>query len=762
MDINQFKQILISFADDPSDVDLRLGKATVQIRDEVLDVGIAYSADDAKQLQIVENGQTYNARTWLLNRVARLPQLADRIIASSTAAGLGAATPFVTPSGVLTPDLGADIKSSTVPVGDAVASLLTIAGDQLPGATSVLYLTSDAGEGKTTVLNRVALKQAQRFKQKLTSTLVVPIPLSGRAFLTFDDAVIAALVNRLRFNYFYFDAFLALVKLGAIVPAFDGYEEMLVEGSKGEAVSALGGLVQSLDSSGTIFVAARKAFFDYLSFKSQARLFDAIGNHSASFSRLELSRWSRAQFCDYGKQRHVVDPDGIYETVAARLGGEHPLLTRAVLVKRLFDVAGSEMDREHLAALLGSNPQDYFYTFVDAIVKREASEKWLARVSGDLMEPLLQLGEHHDLLAQIAVEMWQSSANSLKHDVIDVIVEMFAEGKQKSPMAVRQIKERIKQHSLLAADPAKGLAVAFDHEDFQDFYLGEGLGRVLASRSRSDVFSVFAVNALSAATIEQAVQYLMRASAELSNVVEVLKQVNSAEVGFSFVKENCGALIMRLAEFLSGQNGSQEYSAMYFPADGLSGRNLRSIIFENCHFQPTSTGNGTFHEVEFRNCEFERLDVQVNGAALVGCAFDNCRIDSLLTLPDEEQFYEPSRIDFAIKEAGGHTEVPEGGPAFSSANDDRTKLLSRFLRIFLRTTQVNEEVLRLKFGNALTPRFMEEVLPALLASNVVAEVPWEGRGVQRRYRLAAPMSVVSDALESSQGDFDKFLSVVRS
>lgn len=654
------------------------------------------------------------------------------------------------------------VTEAVQPVNDVVEALLAKATMQLPGASSVLYITSDAGEGKTTVINRAARLQAQRFKEKKVTSLVVPIPLSGRAFLTFDDAVIAALVNKLRFNYLYFDAFIHLVRLGAIVPAFDGYEEMLVEGSKGEAVSALGNLVQTLGSSGTIFIAARKAFFDYVSFKTQAKLLDAIGDRSVSFSRLEISRWSREQFCEYGHLRKANNPEEIYETIAARLDADHPLLTRAVLVRRLFDVASLNSDRAELAAMLGNNPHDYFFTFVDAIVKREASEKWLSRVSGDVMQPLLDISEHHELLAQIAVEMWQSSANSLRYDVLDVLVDMFAEGRKKSANSVRQVKERLKQHSLLVSDSSKGQALAFDHEDFQNFYMGEGLGRLLTKGPRSDLQTVLSVNLLSAATVEQSVQYLIRHQADLAMVAESLIAINASETGFSFCKENCGSLAMRVVECLQDRPESVTLSSMFFSSDVLAGRNLQRVLFLNSHFQPTSTSKGRFTSVEFRNCEFERIEVDTSEKVFVNCKFVDCQIDSLLLTVEDDCSYDPAQIAHWLRSAGAQIGTDEANaPSFAIPEDDRLKILARFLRVFLRSTQVNEDVIRLRLGNAVSPRFFEEVLPALLENGVLEEVPWEGRGIQRRYKLVLQMSDLSDAIEGVHRTFEEFLAAVK-
>jgi hypothetical protein len=587
--------------------------------------------------------------------------------------------------------------------------------------------------------------------------LIVPIPLSGRAFLTFDDAVIAALVNKLRFNYLYYDAFIHLVRMGAVVPAFDGYEEMLVEGSKGEAVSALGNLVQTLESSGTVFIAARKAFFEYLSFKTQAKLLDAIGDRSASFSRLELHRWSKEQFCEYGRLRGVDDFLAIYETVASRLGAEHPLLTRAVLVRRLFDVTENAVDRGELATLLGNSPHDYFYTFVDAIVKREASEKWLARVSGDVMEPLLSTAEHHLLLAQIAVEMWQSGSNALRHDVLDVVVELFAEGRHKSAGELRQIKERVKQHSLLSSEGLRGQSVGFDHEDFQDFYLGEGLGHLLGRAVRPELQAFLSINLVPTATVEQAVQYVMRNEFICASALASIVAINESESAFSFCKENCGAIALRLVECLRDDDAARVLTGLFLPLSSLAGKTLKRTTFEECHFQPTSTSNSSFENVEFSDCHFERLETNAPDG-LSGCRFVHCRIESLLLVSEDDQSFDPSVIRAWLTKAG----ASEDGDGFVSGeivfpDDERLKMLQKFLRAFLRYTHVDESFAKLRIGKAHSAQFFDDVLPALVANGVLEEVPWKGQGVQRRYKLSVPMSEVNLALERAGGTFEGFL-----
>jgi hypothetical protein len=759
MDIQKFRKVLLSFADDASNIDLRPGRLIAQIRDEMFEVDLSLSEDASRHLLVTEYGQKTPARLWLLNRVAKLPQLADRIISKTTATPeLAAKSPFVVPSGKYSPDISASRPViDDVDAASTVDVLIQKASAPLPGATSVMYLTSDAGEGKTTIINEVARQQAILFKEKKTTSLVVPIPLNGRAFLTFDDAVIAALVNRYRFNYFYFDAFLELVKMNAIIPAFDGYEEMLVEGWKGEAVSALGNLVQTLDSDGTVFLAARKAFFEYLGFKSQAKLLDAIGNRSVSFSRLEISRWTKSHFCEYGLLRKIENPEEIYETFESRLGSEHPLLTRAVLVRRIFDVATNSDDRNRLADLLGSNPHDYFYMFVNAIIEREANEKWLSKVSGDLNEPLLTVQEHHELLSAIAQEMWQTSTTSIRYELLDVIVDIYCESSKKSPTVTRQVKERIKQHSLLTSDPSRNDALLFDHEDFHGFYLGEALGRLLSAGRADDLHAFLAVGTLSKPTIEQASHFIKRNEENIQETISKLCEINSAESGFSFCKENCSELVMRLSECLDRKHIALTLKLMFFSPDTLLARRLENINFEECHFQPTPISGRLLRGLSFLNCEFERLEIGKEAGSLSGLTFLNCKIDSLLVSDSEEYIFDPKQIEIRLQLSGaGLGTQQEIDLQAAPESDIRLKVMERFLRIFLRSTQVEEQVIRVRLGTA-SGVFFDDVLPSLLSSGVLGEVPWSARGVQHRYKLIVPMEVVSDALENSGGSFDDFL-----
>lgn len=743
-----FKRLLMSFADHEADIDLSKGTLLVQIRDEVIEAKLAQRAG---VLLVEEQGEVLPASTWIINRVARIPLLADRILSY---------TPqpenFVTPSAWLLdqPDLTPSGDDTHSP--NASQTLLEVLGRRPAGTTSVLYLTSDAGEGKTTLINHIARVQAANYKSKQTDWLLIPIPLGGRTFLRFDDVVIAALVNRFRFQLFYFDAFLELVRLGVVVPAFDGFEEMIIESSPGEAISALGNLVRDLRSSGSLLIAARKAYFDYRSFRTQARLFDAIGSDSVAFGRLSLNRWSREQFLAYASMRGVPRPEEVYDAVANRVTTSHPLLTRAVLVRRLVDISLSLGNLNLLLDEIGHHPQDYFFQFVNALVEREAHEKWLDQ-SGEAAQPLLTVTEHHELLASLSQEMWYSSVDALRGEVVGVVADLFAESTARPPGVARQIRERLKQHSLLVATPSGPGTLAFDHEDFRVFYLGEAIGRVLAGDDLSELTSALSVNTLPKGAVDEAVLYLDRHSCGVVRVIEKLSSVAAAELPSSFVKENAGSLA--IAALDDSEEDAAALHDLIFPPDAFRGRRLVGVSFIDCYFHPTSLTATSLRNCTFVRCRFERIEVGPEVAA-IEATLDGCDIGSVQRTDYDDQLFDPEQTSAALS-AYGFTTIAGGQeilPLPIAKPDEELWLLERVFRIFIRSTQVNEAVIRTRLGVKANP-FFDDVLPDLLQTGILQEIKYLGSGSQRRFKIGVPMARVQQALANAKGEYRRFLSV---
>ena len=747
MDIQTLRRVLTAFADSPADIDLSRGTILVQIRDDVIEAQVASRHGS---LYVRELGEEMPAPQWVIQRIAKLPVLADRILSF-----VSNEPHFVTPGGTLLDQLDESPLDEEKTVNDAAKCTIEILGRRPGGTASVLYLTSDAGEGKTTLISQLARSQAQRYKDKQGDWLLVPVSLGGRTFMRFDDVIIGALVNRLRFPFLYYEAFIELVRLGVVVPAFDGFEEMFVEGSAGDAVSALGNLMNTLQSSGSVLIAARKAYFEYKNLHAQTRLFDSFGGQSVSFARLALQRWNKDQFLQYSAKRGVTNATAIYQDVADKLGVDHPLLTRAVLVKRLLDVAIESTDRNQLLSIIESNPNDYFRHFIGTIIGREAREKWIDKV-GIPAQPLISEQEHYELLSMIALEMWTNGTEALRGDVLDCVAEMFSDSKKKDKEITRQVVERVKQHALLVE--AEGNRFAFDHQEFFYFFLGEAAGRLLAEGNRAGLGHCFRQGVLPSLSIDAAAKYVRR---EKNNIPEIVAMVNDLCVGeprASYIKDNLGGIIIRLMDYNNTSGVTVAHAS--FPPESLLGRHLENVSFQDCYFQRTSLAQAKFVAVRFVRCEFEALELR-HGVQIDTTILDASSCGSVIPVNAETAVFEPRQVVHALSQAGFVFAQPTiAATAPASPPDEKMVAVERMVRAFMRSTGVNENTLNRRLGSQASD-FFSNVLPELESAGIVTEVKFTGSGNQRRFRLGSTLERLNHAIEGCGGNFNKFLELGR-
>jgi len=747
MNIVDFKRIITSFADKATDLAFDKGLLLTEIRGEIIQAKIISKEG---VLFVQENDVEDSATNWIRNRIACLPQLADRIIDY-----IPSDKSFVNPCGRLLDELEYDPEEKEQEVVNTTDKLIEILNRKIPGTSSIVYLTSDAGEGKTTLINQLANQQANNFKQKKSDWLLLPVPLGGRPFLRFDDIVIASIVNNLRFRYLYYDSFIELVRLGFIVPAFDGFEEMFMQSSTGEALTATGGLINKLNSSGSILIAARKAYFEYKSFSSQAKLLDTI-HSSVSFARLAIVRWNKAQFIEYAEKKGVSNAEEIYDLVSNKLhDSTHPILTRPVLVKQLIDVFMNIGNVKDLVSKLES-VNDYFPAFVNAIIEREANIKWID-ASGETFKPILTVEQHYELLSLLAEEMWVNSSDSLKDSVLDVISEMFAEQKKFDIQTSRQIKERIKQHALIVRTDPNNPNYRFDHEEFFEFFLGISIANSILNNKVQDVKTFFKKSPLPFQASESIVTKIKSKTKNFPEIISILDSIVKGENQFSYVKENAGNIVIRI---LSHETLPNIIIKNYeLPLNSFQTIKLNNVIFEECHFQNTSLVSSELINCNFNKCQFDRLEIN-HSTIFKSVKLIDCDISTVYDTTRDKGFYDRLSIDLFLKSKGiiieTTSKVPEEKPV-QIVNDEDLELIEKVLRRFIRqNTPINDNILKLRLANKAN-YFINEILPDLLKHKVLIELDYVGSGQKRRFKLGITFGQIEIALNNCKGSYGNFL-----
>lgn len=752
MQINDFRAVVSTFADPGTEILFDRSQVLISVNGDIIEAKIASRGGD---IFVDEGAGQQPATQWIAYRLAKLHLLAARLLTNVLETDF-----FVSPGGVLLPTLERGPAGQQTPTSDALQTARTSLEERSPLETTVMYVTSDAGEGKTSLINEIARLQAKRYTDNQSDWLLVPITLGGRHFLRFDDITIGTLQNKYRFPFLYYTSFLALVRMGIIVPAFDGFEEMFVESSSGEALSAMGILVSSLDSQGAMIVAARKAYFEFENLRTQERLFDTIRRYSVGFSKLELSRWSKQQFLDYARKRGIANAEELYRRVAERLTPSHALLTRAVLVRNLLDVASASASLDDLLEQLQKSGPDFFSVFVRSLVEREANLKWIDR-SGemDVGSPLLTVEEHCELLSLIALSMWESRVDYIKRDNLEFVADYFAESERKNSFQSQQIRERIRGHAMLIPSANADGAVEFDHDEFRFYFLGEGVARQLqrGAHAKAEALGTFRRGALPQQSLEAAVRSIVREpSVNRIDIVKTILDIAKMDGQASYTQENCSDIAMRL---LSGIDGKGlVMTSLAFSANSLRDRKLRGIRFEDCYFSPTSIELTEIEECDFVACNFSQLRV-FNTTKLTNVSFERTTVDAFEHGDTERASWEPSEVRRQLAALGVRFHDEEENQTtlpLEREMDQELRDLTKIVRYFMRSTHISEGVVLMKLGPT-GQSFLDGAMPQLLKHRVLTEIENRGGGDQLRFRLGTSLQAINAAIATAKGSFGGFL-----
>lgn len=755
-----FVRILKKFADSPADVLEDREVVTCSINGELISVSLM-EKDDV--LMCVEDGRILKARIWLEKRVAKLDMLCKKIIDI-----IGVDSHFV--------DVGAKyegVDAESIQETSVTDSILGKLAQNSNYATEVLYLLSEAGDGKSAIMNRVAVKSAQKYYDTGVGPIVLPISLDGRPFLRIDDLVIGILANQFRFRYFYFEGLLELVKMGSVVLGLDGFEEMVVEGKEEHVISSLGELLKSFESSGRVMISARRAFYEY-ALKKQLPLLDSIQSLQVDCNAYRLLQWKRQEFeqllTTYPKLRDKKCV--IYDNLVEKLGEDNPILIRPVLARKLVDALGAiDINDENLGNIASGlttdkDPQSVMREFVAFLVQREANLKWLSTSGPTQGVQILSAEEHMQVLRAIAEDMWLSSVEYVKQEYLQDWMGLVCGELNKSPSETRDAREKILHHAVLVRDNDR---YGFCHDAFRKYFLGQDIARYIIDEDGAYTFERILAQDVIDSSIASVVSYeLSLSNIPYENVAKFLQSVKAGASKLSPIGQNVGTILLSYAQYAQPST-KIILSDLFVTKAAAVGRYLNHVRFEKCLFEAFDCSKiDAMEDVELCKCTLISIILRDPRQKMCGLCIDEESLPQSIVFSDgssEDELnieYSPTRV-YDVLQSVGVLKCQVEGIRQNSVCLDKDEVMSTLLSLSMvlkRTSGLSDRALEVRFGKRWH-KVNDEMLPIYIADGVLCKREWYGGGGKERYSLNVPMSKFELARNKCNGQYVDFVKALK-
>lgn len=729
--LSEVKKDFQSFADDENEV-------IIDNSDEILltrlgqEIQCRIKLDSRGNSCVQIDNEEIPYRTFLAKNLARLEIFADKLTSK-----------YLTIPGFVNGP--AILESLSLPKKDdlALGILDNLCKEQSPFQTRVVFITADAGQGKTVLLRQYQYQQALRYKVHESHFLFWHVDLQGRQLLRLNEALLGDL-GELRITGLYMQSLITLIRHGLLVLAIDGFDELAAEQGSSDAFGALAHLVQLLEDKGTIIAASRRTFFDTEEYLKKTHLLRRTISNQCQFDELELCPWTVKEAKQYLTQitidgNNFENPEETYNEILQELdNNQHPMLTRPFLLAQLarglllYQISASSFIRTM------TNPFEGVAAVIEAFINREVTEKWKDRETG---EPYLTHDQHMTLLSHVAEEMWLAQKENLNLDLIQEILTMLMDDWEILHIRRKNIIEMVKMHVLLV--PPDGLhdCRKFDHPEFRNYMFGYSLKGYIQnidqSVAKSTLAKLFSIAQLPDSVAKYLASMLEKDVGFRVKIIKILEEIVNSEWKPTYIQTNIGTLIPYLV------NGVPFTSPLSFDAKVV----YSSLVFEkskivNIHLKKGQFVNTTLFDVEWEkvtleNCEF--TDLRINKKSTFTNTFvRDCHFNCVIVCGDEgeeNREYDPQRIINLL--VGFGFEFPDLTPVpFDQFEESYPKKMAqRLFDIFRRTTTVTDHIIRLKYRPDDHRFVFEELIPLLETHELLEQRIWSGRGSGQAWKL---------------------------
>ncbi len=588
--------------------------------------------------------------------------------------------------------------------------------------TKLIFVTADAGVGKTTLLTEVVRRKAREYALARNDAFWLYVNAQGSRLAKMEQALAAALDDvRAPFPY---HAAAALVRAEAMVLVIDGFDELIsAPGTYDDAYSSLATFLASLNGRGTIVATARSAYYEQ-EFLSRIGTIPGLDSEAWSLTRVDLHEWNeneRVAFLKgFASTRPQLerDADGFADSVLSVFKGSN---AEGLAAKPFFLSRVATFEAEGTGLESGPTLLDQL---VNTYLARESKGKLLATHG-----PVLSEAQFATFYEETANEMWRQETRELSGASFRELVDVVSQLLELHDEARKLVIDRLPNSAMLHSGSAAG-SVAFQHEIFFSYFLARP---IVMSFGMDDPFMI-ATSLRKGRLPHEAGDIAGRTlAARSANVLKVVSQaVSTVSIGADQIRQNAGTIIAGMLR--SGlPRGSQIIGADFVDAD-LTRVRCDELEFVDCTFRGADLRDAVFIDCAASQTTFEAVVIDTRTRlGIRGPAVTDFR--GLVTHGADGHamsIYDPVEIHRLL----AVVQLPSSEGAVKSRNVPELvkELVSRFARVFDHANIVALE------DDGPMRRIVRDttwatVLEALIASGVVRQEARAAGGIRTFIRL---------------------------
>lgn len=705
------KRDMASFADDEYGViDDGRGGFLFERNGQEISIRV-YREDDDSPLMVAIGNERLSYKAFLAKRLANLDLLANRMLQYDTDVEY-----FVDP----------DVIKYTIEKkesGQALQILEEEAGSPAMVGTKISFVTADAGHGKSVVLRHLQRVIAEKYLRGEVKYLFWHIDLHGRELVRLNEAIMFE-VNKLRFSGLFYSTILTLMKRRLIVLGIDGFDELAAEIGGETALNSLSNLMSLMEGRGTIIAASRRAFFNSQDYLRRTGLLKKSLGAGCEFNEIRIQNWKSSQCKEFLSLNAFEESD--YDTMASKLGAEHPLLERPYLFTKLVTMAFDS--NVSPSSFLKDSPLDSINAIIEAFVRREV-QKWTAAFDSETGAPYLSYDQHVRLLSEIAMEMWQSQSDVISTDNIQLLLTLLIDEWQMDERIKPKVLRLVESHALMVNVDGRDKYRRFDHEEFKNYFIAKGLGSRLRNQDVKWLRGFLSMGQLPDAVSQYLVNDIGRQDS-LSYVNDLIK-IAKEEWKPSYVHSNIGTLIPYLLDQVKIVTPIIIENKIVFSSLVMENKTIQNVCFKGCSFINISLQDTRLKDISFKQCVFSDLKVFMQSSKLENVHIDEDTTINMVSIINEqnesEVEYSPVIIKRLLKQLGFVFDDKTVIPAkkdYSPANDDYYNSVKRVLNKYAQTGCLYESTIEtIRYNNTSNPPLMiNDIIPLLIKYDIIQEV----------------------------------------